>query len=155
MHELMHPAHAVHTRIFDTRYLQLKAACCFSLNRYHEICECNGDPLPHDAAIECHRVAYDFLETYSALARFALEHNCEDDGPCWHLVPKHHYFCHLADHVLRTSANPSYHHCFLDEDLVGRVAKAMSEHIHTNVVVVVVLVVVGMDAVTLLEGIPF
>jgi hypothetical protein len=82
------------------------------------------DPLPDAAAVECHKVAYDFLLSYHALAHYAMSLHDDDDGPSWRLVPKHHYFCHLADEVLLSHVNPSYHHCFLDEDLVGRVAKA-------------------------------
>jgi hypothetical protein len=111
----------------------MKAACCYLLNRWHEICESNGDPFPEDVAAECHKTAYEFLQCYSWLAR--LGEHCEALGepPCWRIIPKHHYFCHLADDVLRCCTNPSSHHCFLDEDVVGRVARG-SRKLHRSTV---------------------
>ena len=44
----------------------------------------------------------------------------EDHG--WHVVPKHHLWCHIGDTVA-VQINPSHCTCYADEDIVGHLAK--------------------------------
>ena len=112
-------------------YTQLKATCCWSICQFHHLCKIDSDPLPLHVKDECVRLLGVFLDTYSALARF-----CVDLGdPGWHLVPKHHYLAHLRDDIATTSFNPMFHHCFVDEDMVGRVARG-SRMCHRSTVTV-------------------
>ena len=61
-----------------------------------------------------------FLSMYSALAREACSNGMA--GRRWHIVQKHHYMCHLTLDAYNNGINPAYHHCFMDEDFVGRIA---------------------------------
>jgi len=112
-------------------YTQFKAICIWPLDRFHHICDENDDPFPPEAQKECVEVLDAFLTCYAKLREYCISIG----DPGWHMVPKHHYLCHLRDDVARTACNPSHHHCFVDEDMVGRVARG-SRKLHRSTVTV-------------------
>ena len=117
------------TRGSRSPYLQKCATCAWAINEYHRLCEQAGDPFSETAAAEVVKVGWLFLETYVWLRNFSSDQ--DDFG--WHLVPKHHYFAHTLLDVSKTRMNPVYHHCYLDEDMVGRVARG-SRKVHRSTV---------------------
>ena len=56
------------------------------------------------------------LKHWSLLSRLSLER----DKKVWHVVPKHHYFWHLAKEAAHL--NPRMSWCYANEDFVGKLA---------------------------------
>ena len=77
------------------------------------------------------RLGWLFLETYAWLRTFSAQNGDQ----AWHIVPKHHYFAHMVLDIQRSRMNPNFHHCYLDEDMVGRVARG-SRKVHRSTVAV-------------------
>jgi hypothetical protein len=106
-------------------YTRRSAAAAWLLNEFHIICESHGDPLEVDVANRAVSVGWDFLNLYCSLRRTCFELG----DPGYHIVQKFHYFAHLLLDIEATRLNPWYHHCFLDEDMVGRVGRG-SRKVH-------------------------
>lgn len=113
----------------DTEW-QMRALCCWALAKFYSCMDGYPRYLSRCQADEMGDVLQEFLDVYSALAK-----ECETKGVNqWHLVPKFHYMCHLVLDIKSGQINPKYHHCFCDEDFVGRIGRG-SRRLHRTSVV--------------------
>lgn len=87
------------------------------LERYYTIIESYGHYLPSGVSAELLQCVHELLLHYTLLARMAMS-----AGLClWLVVPKFHYFYHLA--WFGRYANPKMGWTYADEDFVGRIAR--------------------------------
>ena len=114
----------------DDEPLQLRALCVKALSDFHSGLEARDRYLTRAEAEGLQALGYRFLLCYSALAREAVE----SSSTGWHIVPKHHYTCHLLDDMVQFLTNCKYHRRFCDEDYVGRIGRS-SRRLHRATVV--------------------
>ena len=77
------------------------------------------------------RAAQAFLLCYQELSAEAFR----TEQLRWKTRPKIHYFAHMVDYMKACRRNPSAHHCFGEEDFIGKVLTvACSTHGRTVMV---------------------
>ena len=98
---------------------------------------CSARNLPTETAVHFLRAGH-ALETWYAVCAIAsrgmtveqqqvlldavIEHNTHYLAAGGHLVPKHHYWMHLAWDIVKTG-NPRLFHCYQDESMNGRISQ--------------------------------
>lgn len=89
-----------------------------NLQRYYEIIQKAGPVLTTGQATRLHEAANNACLHYSALASAAMRAG----RLLWSIVPKFHYFLHLAEDA--RFANPTLSWNYKSEDFVGMIARA-------------------------------
>lgn len=89
-----------------------RLAAAWGLCEYYAILDRNGRYLPASELAQLQFAVGTFLRCYAALCSTAQSLG----ERCWHWVPKHHMFEHIADTVA-PQVNPAHASCYPDEDL--------------------------------------
>ena len=110
--------HVVAAANVDSEYKRLRAACCYALSTWITLLD-SAPLLLSDAQVtEAQRLGYLFLRSYQRLAAESLILG----KTLYKIRPKFHAFEHTIEN-LANKENPRYFSCFLDEDLMGKVAR--------------------------------
>ena len=139
------PARITRETAYDKVSLKAKARNCMYVAQFlYEVCECNVDNGHSHLRAS---VLWGFTMMWRILKRNGLHISDEDlaelqkcrdlillgwTALCteavdsghfnlWRMIPKHHQFDELIARAVSTTVNPSWHWCFSEEDLVGRV----------------------------------
>ena len=96
-------------------HARLVATLCFSLSSAISIWSQGQRPhLTTHQRDQSYVLGNLFSSCYSALARKALDKRL----PLYKIRPKHHYWLHLLDYMMKSSLNPMSTSNFLDEDMM-------------------------------------
>jgi hypothetical protein len=98
--------------------VQRMAAMMGGLAELHKLMDNHGHFLDDNAAQEMYRAGRLFLDMYAALSAQSVR----ADKILFNITPKFHYMCHMLTTILAEKINPSWYHCYADEDFVGRCA---------------------------------
>jgi len=98
---------------------KLRAVCLWGLAEWQHVIHCSGRRLDDDQRRRSKIAAAAYLLAYQKLAADAREAG----RYMWHVLPKHHYFAHLARRTWSTGWNPRYESVFMMEDHGGRLAR--------------------------------
>jgi hypothetical protein len=109
---------------------QTRGACIWALANFYNLMDARPRYLSRAEADEMATALHEFVVLYLHLAKEA--HTAGANR--WHRVPKLHYQEHLVDDIRSSQTNPRFHHCYCDEDYVGRIGRG-SRRCHRSTVV--------------------
>ena len=98
---------------------RLRAVCAWGLAKFLHVCDNASFFFSDEECDSMSHAANCFLMCYQQLAVDSLAANKK----MYKCRPKHHYFDELWRAAKSNKKNPRHHHCFMDEDYVGRISK--------------------------------
>jgi len=106
----------------NTEYERIRATTAWALCDFLHICDLSDMWMTSDQADRACHAGFVFLRGYAWLA----DSNMRSNITLYKIRPKHHYFHHQVLEVQKSKLNPSWLHCFVSEDFVGRSARVAS-----------------------------
>ena len=106
-----------------TEHQMTRAMCAWAYNHWFAIIDSAHRVLTVEQAEESFKAGVLFYHSY---ARLNVEAVTVRDLMLYQIIPKHHYAWHQIEFLRINRMNPKHHHCFMDEDFVGRIANLAS-----------------------------